>query len=54
MDEFEFLRRMYFRLDEMRRYYGKEDSDTCNAAEAAIQGAIRDYLAMRKQGGTPE
>lgn len=53
MNEFEFLKKMYFRLSEMRQIYGTEDDTKCNAAEAAIAGSIRDYLEMTRPAPQP-
>ena len=48
MDEFAFLKAMFFRLDEMERMYPKEDGQR-SAAAIGMEYAIRDYLKLRKE-----
>ena len=48
VDEFEFLRKMYFRLQEAERI-DKNRGDDCGAHTAAIKCTIRDYLAMTRK-----
>lgn len=57
MTEFEFLKKMYRRLHEFERFLAQEKSDNPKrkdlvneSAVCAIEGAIKDYLAMRKEG----
>ena len=47
MDEFEFLRRMFQRLEEVQQIYRDQRPAKFNAAEAAIACSIRDYLDLR-------
>lgn len=48
MDEYEFLQKMFRRLNEMQRCYPPEDGIR-SAADIAIEYAIRDYLNLRKE-----
>lgn len=49
MSDFDFLKKAFFRLDELEKIYSSERDGKCNAAAASMEATIRDFLKVIKE-----